>query len=51
MLKQVFRQGKDLQEEITLLFDVLSTKLDDIFNLSDKKNIINRHQTKNTTSF
>lgn len=33
-----------------LLFNIFNNRLDDIFNSSDKKNIISRHQNKKAAS-
>ena len=48
MLKQAFGRGKELQEEVVPLSNILSSRLDDFFNSSDDKNIISHRQKRNT---
>ena len=50
MLKQAFRQSKEFQEEVVLLFNAFSNRLDDFVNTSNKKDVINHYQTRNATS-
>lgn len=45
-LKQAFGQGKELQEKVVPLSNIFSTRLDNLINNSDNKNIINPHQKK-----
>ena len=50
MLKQAFRQDEKLQEEVVLLSNAFSNRLDDLVNTSNKEDIISHRQTRNTTS-
>ena len=50
VLKQAFEQGKELQEEVVLLSNIFSNKLDNLVDSSDKEDIISRRQNKNVTS-
>ena len=50
MLKQAFGQGKELQEEVVLLSNAFSNRLDDFVDTSDKENVIGCRQTRNATS-
>ena len=47
VLKQAFWQGKDLQEEIVLLFNVFSNRFNDFVDTSNEENVISRYQTRN----
>ena len=42
MLKQAFGLDKELQEEIMILSNIFSNRLDDLVNSSDEEDIINR---------
>lgn len=50
MLKQEFRQDKELQVEVMTLSNMFSKRPNDLIDSSDKKNVIGRYQNKNATS-
>lgn len=50
ILKQVFGQDKELQEEVILPSNAFRNKLDDFVISSNKKDIISGRQTKNATN-
>ena len=47
MLKQAFRQGKELQKEVVLLSNMFSNRFDNLVNNSDKEDVINHCQNRN----
>ncbi len=50
MLKQVFGQGGELQEEVMPLSNTFSNRLDNFVDSSDEEDFISRHQNRNATS-
>ena len=50
ILKQAFRQGKKLQEEIVPLSNIFNNRLDDLIDSSNKKDIISYYQNRNATN-
>lgn len=50
MLKQVFGQNKEVQEEIMLLFNIFSNRLNDFIDSSNKEDIISRRPGRNAIS-
>ena len=49
MLKQAFRQDKELQEEVVLLFNIFSNRLDELIDSSNNKDVISCRQKRNVT--
>ena len=43
-------QGKELQKEVVLLFNMFNNRFNDLVNSSDKEDVISCRQTKNATS-
>ena len=50
MLKQAFRQCKELQKKVGLLSNIFSNRLNDLVNSSDEEDVINQYHNKNAMS-
>lgn len=50
MLKQAFRQNKELQEEVVQLSNIFRDRLDDLVNSFDEEYVIIYHQRRNAIS-
>lgn len=50
VLKQVFRQGKELQEDVMPLSNAFSNRLNNIADTFNKEDIISQRQNRNMTS-
>ena len=50
MLKQAFRQGEDLQEEVVPLSNIFSNRLDNLVNTFKEKDVISQLHIGNATS-
>ncbi len=50
MLKQAFRQGEELQEEVVPLSNTFSNRLDDLVDSSDEEDVINCRRNRNAMS-
>lgn len=50
VLKQAFRRGKELHEDVITLSHILSNKLYDFVDSFDRKDVISRYKNRNATS-
>lgn len=50
MLKQAFKQDKELQKEVVPLFNAYNNRFDNLIDSFNKEDVISYEQTRNTTS-